>query len=170
VQEKEEVIGTFDGQYRFLSNFYPASVILDGKEYPSTEHAFQAAKFSRTAPIRERIRKTRSARTAKRLGHTPGMFMTQRAWRDYRSLTIMRDVVWQKFTRHEELKRLLLATGEKRLEEGNTWHDNTWGICHCKGCKALRERGYPYSMGRNQLGKILMQVRAWILDNQESAL
>jgi len=39
-------IESFSGQYRFLSNFYPARVMLgDGRIYPSVEHAYQAAKF-----------------------------------------------------------------------------------------------------------------------------
>jgi len=38
------MISEFKGDYRFLSNFYAASVYLDGILYPSVEHAFQAAK------------------------------------------------------------------------------------------------------------------------------
>lgn len=37
-------IDSFQGQDRFLSNFYPAAVILDGITYPTVEHAYQAAK------------------------------------------------------------------------------------------------------------------------------
>lgn len=39
------MIDRFDGtKYRFLSNFWPAIVFYDGLEYPTTEHAYQAAK------------------------------------------------------------------------------------------------------------------------------
>ncbi|GAH15684.1 unnamed protein product, partial [marine sediment metagenome] len=52
------VIQEFQGEYRFLSSFYPAEVELDGVTYPTVEHAFQAAKtldsaqreFIRSAP------------------------------------------------------------------------------------------------------------------------
>lgn len=37
-------INTFNGDYRFLSNFYPAEVLFEGITWPSVEHAFQAAK------------------------------------------------------------------------------------------------------------------------------
>lgn len=37
-------IDSFTGEYRFLSNFHPSSVFLDGDLYRSVEHAFQAAK------------------------------------------------------------------------------------------------------------------------------
>lgn len=38
------MINSFMGKYRFLSNFWPCKVIFNGLEYPSTEHAYQAAK------------------------------------------------------------------------------------------------------------------------------
>jgi hypothetical protein len=44
-----------------------------------------------------------------------------------------------------ELKTKLLATGDAELIEGNWWGDVYWGVCNGEG--------------RNELGKILMQVR-----------
>ena len=41
---KYEVINEFQGKYRFLSNFYPCDIVYEGIQYPSTEHAYQAAK------------------------------------------------------------------------------------------------------------------------------
>ncbi len=37
-------ITSFRGAYSFLSNFYWASVYYEGIMYPTSEHAFQAAK------------------------------------------------------------------------------------------------------------------------------
>ena len=39
-----KMINYFWNNYKFLSNFYPCRVIMDGLEYNSTEHAYQAAK------------------------------------------------------------------------------------------------------------------------------
>lgn len=50
-----EPITRFRDEYDFLSNFYPAPVSLDGVDYPTVEHAFQAAKTfdpKQRAPIR----------------------------------------------------------------------------------------------------------------------
>ena len=62
------MIRSFKGRYRFLSNFYPCQIKWEGKWYPTSEHAFQAAKtFDRHE--RELIRKLRTpgmARTAGR--------------------------------------------------------------------------------------------------------
>src|SRR5690348_15374614 len=37
-------IAQFQGDYRFLSNFWPATVEFQGSPYPTAEHAYQAAK------------------------------------------------------------------------------------------------------------------------------
>jgi predicted NAD-dependent protein-ADP-ribosyltransferase YbiA (DUF1768 family) len=37
-------IDKFEGEHRFLSNFWPSPVDLDGETYASAEHAYQAAK------------------------------------------------------------------------------------------------------------------------------
>ena len=58
---------------------------------------------------------------------------------------IMYEIVLNKFSQNEELRKKLIATGDEYLTEGNTWHDTYWGVCNGKG--------------KNKLGKILMQVR-----------
>src|SRR5690348_9381030 len=46
-------IAEFQGEYRFLSNFWPAEVAYEGITYPTAEHAYQAAK---TMDVNERKR------------------------------------------------------------------------------------------------------------------
>ena len=67
-------------------------------------------------------------------------------WEDVK-LSIMEDIVRAKFTQNEDLKQLLLATGDLVLEEGNTWHDTFWGV------------DVKTQEGENHLGRILMRVR-----------
>lgn len=38
------MIDSFRGQYRFLSNFFPALCNYEGIVYPTVEHGYQAAK------------------------------------------------------------------------------------------------------------------------------
>ena len=57
----------------------------------------------------------------------------------------MYDAVFAKFTQHEELKKLLLKTGQAYLIE-HTVNDNYWG-----------DGGN--GKGGNKLGKVLMKVR-----------
>ena len=66
MDNQEKCIEKFFNEYRFLSNFYPCIVLLDGVEYPSIENAYQAAK---TLDLSERaLFKDVSAGKAKRLG------------------------------------------------------------------------------------------------------
>lgn len=135
------MIDKFQGEHRFLSNFWPAPVLYEGKVYPTTEHAYQAAKTHNQA-WREKIALTPTAKDAKRLGR---IVKIREDWDKVRVL-VMYQLVEQKFTVHPELKRLLLETGNQQLVEGNTWGDVFWGVCGGKG--------------ENRLGHILMSVRS----------
>ena len=128
----------FSGEYRWLSNFYPCVVELDGVQYPSTENAYQAAK---TLIIRERKDFPNvSAAHSKKMGK----LVTKRKDWDSVKLSVMRDLLWQKFTQ-DRFKELLLKTGNTKIIEGNTWGDVYWGVCDGKG--------------KNHLGVSIMKIR-----------
>lgn len=134
-----EKISEFQGEYRFLSNFYPAEVELDGVTYPTVEHAFQAAKVF-SPELRENIRNAPRPGLAKRMGRKHPL----RADWEQVKLSIMEQLVRQKFSK-EPLRSRLLATGSAELIEGNYWNDTFWGVCRGKG--------------ENHLGRMLMKVR-----------
>ena|SRR5664279_1068471 len=115
-KEIVQPITSFAGEYSFLSNFYPAPIVLDGEDYPSVEHAFQAAK---TDDLEERraIRETPSPVTAKHRGKRVTLCA---GWNDLR-FGVMEMLVRQKFMRHSALRERLLSTGDAELIEGNTW-------------------------------------------------
>lgn len=144
--ETAKSITNFAGAYSFLSNFYPVAIDLDGEDYPSVEHAFQAAKTD-VAAERLNIRENPSPVTAKHLGKR----VTLRPGWDHLRFGIMETLVRHKFTRHAELREKLLATGDTELIEGNTWRDMTWG--------AVWNNDKGRWVGKNHLGQILMKVR-----------
>src|SRR6266576_4959801 len=122
-----EPILYFSGQYRFLSNFYLARVSLDRLEYPTVEHAYQAAK-SDNPTYREKIRLNPSAGHAKSSGRKAVLIPN---WDTYK-LFIMKELLIQKFVTGKDAKELgekLVATGKSHLVEGNTWKDTYWGEC-----------------------------------------
>jgi ribA/ribD-fused uncharacterized protein len=145
--EVRRAIDDFEGHYAFLSNFTPAPVVLDGVRYPTVEHAYQAAKTLEPGE-RQKIREASTPGLAKKLGRK---LKKRPDWPDLK-VDIMRDLVRQKFAAQPDLKKLLLATGETELVEGNTWHDNFWGKCRCDRCAS--------SPGQNRLGRLLMEVRS----------
>lgn len=133
-------ISGFQGKYRFLSNFWPATVHYDGDSYPTVEHAYQAAKSLNLA-YRGQIKNCPSPGLAKRVSRQA----TLRAGWDDMKLFIMTDLVTQKFKQHPALAQRLLLTYPDEIEETNTWGDTFWGVCGGRGS--------------NYLGKILMKIR-----------
>ena len=133
-------IDQFSKEYHFLSNFSAAEVWYDGESYPSTEHAYQAAK-TLDLTWRRAIRLAATPNDAKRLGRKAPI---RPGWDDMKR-DVMYTVVRQKFMQHPGLSQLLLDTGHAELIEGNWWGDRYWGVCN--------------GTGENNLGKILMAVR-----------
>lgn len=134
-------IDRFAGAYAFLSNFYPCTITFEGRDYNSTEHAYQAAKTFDEGD-RYLISRSHSPGQAKRLGRSVTL---RQDWPEVR-LHVMAELLGEKFGRHPELAAKLLATGDASLIEGNTWNDTFWGVCQGKG--------------ENYLGRLLMAVRA----------
>lgn len=148
------MIDNFSDDYKFLSNFYFVNVYLadDKLVYPSTEHAYQAAKTF-DPEKRLEIRNAKSCGDAKRLGR---QLVLRDDW-DKVKRKIMLDLLHIKFS-YYDLEKKLLETGNQKLVEGNTWHDNFWGVCTCISCNQERAKENP-KLGENWLGKLLMLVR-----------
>ena len=142
-----EAIKEFFGKYRFLSNFYPVRVVYEGIEYPSVEHAYQAAKSTRVS-VKISISKLGTAGQAKRMGKK---LKIRGDW-DQVKLGIMSRLVHLKFA-NPALRNLLLLTGDRELIEGNYWGDRFWGVCNGEGA--------------NNLGLIIMNERRRIKGLEE---
>lgn len=130
----------FSGEHRWLSNFWPCSIKLDADFYPSVEHAYVAAK---TLQGHERlaVRFALTAGDAKRMGRS----LTLRDKWDNLKLDYMASFIEQKFSQGSGLADNLLATGDCKIIEGNTWGDRFWGVCSGEG--------------ENNLGLLIMNRR-----------
>ena len=143
------VINDFIGQYRFLSNYAP-SVVQDenGIPYPTVEHAFAAAK---TLDLEQKVAISQKASPG--AAKSTGRHVALRTDWEQVKTSVMKDLLWQKFSSTER-KDLLLGTGNSLLIEGNTWHDQYWGNCVCD--KHITEDG------KNALGTLLMMTRLYL--------
>jgi ribA/ribD-fused uncharacterized protein len=112
----------FFGRYEFLGNYHPSEVELDGIKGRTVEHVYQAMK-SMDPEERRKIASQPSPDHAKKAGR---MVLLRSDWAEVR-IGIMEELVRWKFTRHEDLKERLLATGKAYLEETNDWGDRFWG-------------------------------------------
>lgn len=139
------MIDRFEGEYAFLSNFYECAVAFNGILYMNSEAAFHAQKTLNEAERRKFALLGPSE--SKKLGRK---IQLRDDWEQVKS-EVMFEICFAKFSQNEDLKKKLLATGERELVEGNYWHDNCWGNCTCEKCRDIP--------GENRLGKILMKIR-----------
>lgn len=133
--------------HREFSNFAPFPVELDGLTWPSTEHYYQAQKFS-DADLREQIRKAAQPVIAKSLADK----YKDRIRADWDAVKddVMYRAVKAKFQTHRKLRQLLLDTGDEDIAECAPT-DYYWGVG-------------KDGTGQNRLGRMLERIRAELRD------
>lgn len=143
------MIKGFVGEYRWLSNFWYSDIRVNGLLYPTVEHFYQSRK-SIHIDEQEEIRLCGCPSKARYLGRR--VVEIDPAFKRNR-IYIMRTGIEAKFDQNEELRNKLIRTGDRDLEEANTWGDKFWGTVD--------------GSGQNNLGKLLMECRSGhILEQQ----
>ncbi len=140
-------ITSFKDEYAFLSNFHPSPIIVVGIEYPTVEHAYQAAK-TRDADLKRQIASIPTPGRAKRFGRKLEL---RAGWEAFK-IDVMRTLIQAKFDQHPDLEDMLDKTYPAQLIEGNNWGDTFWGVCRGKG--------------ENWLGRLLMEYRDRIYNEE----
>ncbi len=139
-----KIVGFYEREFYCFSNFASFAVRWKGKLWPTSEHAYQAAKFMRTAPrIALLISRATSSHDALKLA-TLHKDKRLSNW-DEVKFDIMEDIVRHKIQQHPYVKYKLLQTGDRRMVE-DSFRDDVWGWGTSKN-------------GRNELGKIWMKLR-----------
>lgn len=123
-----------------LSNFWHAPFNLDGWDWPTVEHYFQAAKTDNFEE-RKRVYAAKSPALAKSIGRR----VTLRPNWDAIKEDVMLRALVAKFAQNLELKAVLVGTGDAELKEAAP-RDYHWGIGRT-------------GTGKNRLGILLMRVR-----------
>jgi len=129
-------------EYGCFSNFSPHGFELDALWWATSEHYFQAQKFTGT-PYAEQIRLVRIPKDAARMGRDR-KHPLRSDWEQVKD-DIMRKAVLCKFETHADIRDVLLSTDDELIVE-NSPIDYYWG-CGADGT------------GKNMLGQILMEVR-----------
>lgn len=139
-----------NADYGYFSNFSRDSIFLKGKNWPTSEHYFQAQKFAGTKH-EEDIRYAEKPMKAANMGRE----RTRPLRQDWEAVKddIMREAVMAKFTQNKHLTSKILDTGQANIIE-HTSNDRYWG-----------DGGD--GTGENMLGKILMEVREAIRTGYE---
>lgn len=135
-----EPIDEFSNEYRWLSNFQKCTLEIGDISFHSVEQAYQYYKCAK-AEDREKMLSLPTAGQCKRFAR--GVEVHEKF--HSKKLELMERLTLEKYTQNPDLRKKLIATGERPLIEGNWWHDVFWGMHDGKG--------------ENHLGKILMKVR-----------
>ena len=134
-------------EYGCFSNFSRHGIGLDDKYWKTSEHYFQAQKFAGTK-YEDKVREARSPKEAATLGRRRD-FPLRQDWEAVKD-DVMRRAVLKKFQTHDDIREILLNTGDEHIVE-NAPGDYYWG-CGKDGT------------GKNMLGIILMEVREQLRD------
>jgi hypothetical protein len=129
--------------YGCFCNFAPYTVEIDGRMWKTTEHYYHAQRFAGTE-YEEVIRQIKTPFQAKEVAKS-GIYPRRSDWFDVK-FDIMTKAVKAKFEQHNDLRDILVSTGNAILKE-HTELDHYWGD------------GGDGS-GRSRLGEILMMVRS----------
>jgi ribA/ribD-fused uncharacterized protein len=131
--------------FKELDNRYPAKFTVDGVNWPSVEHYYQAMKFPEFPEFQEQIRLAPTASAAAKLGKAKDPSKPIRAdWKEQRE-AILRTALNAKFNQNPELQKMLLDTYPRPLIFADA-NDAFWGYGRTK-------------MGQNKLGSLLMVIR-----------
>jgi ribA/ribD-fused uncharacterized protein len=141
--------------YGAFSNLFRRSITFDGRDFPTAEHAYQAGK-ARKEEVREWILSAPTPGLVAMAAHGLYTWDIVPDWSQVK-FERMRRVLHAKFTQHEDLKQLLISTGNARLVEAGRVANvvnHTWGEVNGKG--------------KNMLGILLMEVRAQLVNSASS--
>lgn len=140
--------------YGAFSNLYRCPVFFEETYFPTAEHAYQAGK-ARKLEVREWLMAAPSPSLLAMAAHGLYQWDITPSWSRIK-FDRMRAVLHAKFTQHDHLRNLLLATGSARLVESTTV-DNP----------VNRLWGEVNGVGKNMLGVLLMELRTQLCRRQK---
>ena len=125
-----------------LAAWSPHGFVLEGKEWPTVEHYFQAMKFENET-YQEKIRTAESPKKARQLGRNR-FKKIRKDWKKVKVVYMTR-ALYTKCKAYPDVSQELLKTDAKKLVE-NSVYDYFWG------CGRDRR-------GANMYGQVLMNIR-----------
>lgn len=139
----------------WLGNMSPHPVELNGVEYPTTEHLFQALRFDPSHPIINEICKHKSPIRAKMMvkPYRNEFVITPRSEQDIENMI---GVLQLKIDTYPNLKYDLSSTGDSLIVEDVSGRPTESGLFW--GAKRVGSEW----IGNNTLGKCWMRIREWV--------
>lgn len=138
------VVGFYEREFYVFSNFSSFQVEWRGRHWPTSEHAYQAARFMGVREdLVERIFEANSAHEAwEIMGQNKHVQIKN--WDEIKAETML-DICRHKLEQNPYVQKKLKLTNDEYLVEDSPV-DGFWGWG-------------PDKMGRNELGKVWMKLR-----------
>lgn len=144
----------YEQDFYVLSNFSSFRLHWQGEDFDTSEAAYHWEKFPDQSQVREAIKLARSAHDAYKMAEV-NKLVRRPDW-DQVKVGIMKEILRAKVDQHEYVRRKLLDTGDRQLIE-DSWRDDFWGWGADRG-------------GQNMLGKLWMEVRAELRQDQPTSV
>lgn len=129
--------------YGEFSNFALFPIVIDGVDWPTSEHYYQAHKYT-DPEMMEKVRQAKTPMEAALMGRDPQV-PKREDWDTFKDVA-MEKAVRAKFAQYPSLRTLLQSTEKSQIFE-HTKNDCYWGDCGDR-------------TGKNKLGLLLMQLRS----------
>lgn len=133
--------------YGAFSNLYRREMEFDGEIFPTAEHAYQAGK-PRKPEVKAWLMAAPTPALLAMAAHGLYYWDISSGWSTLK-FDRMKRILKAKYSQHDDLKNLLLNTGNARLVESATVDspvNRLWGEVN--------------GVGQNRLGELLMEVRS----------
>ncbi len=135
-----------------LDNFSAFGLVMDGKYFQTSEHAFQYLKFVDTnKEIANKIKDSFSPNDARNIAHENKKYRLEN-WQDVKYL-YMEKVLRLKVEQNPIVKEVLMNTKNYLIAENCIDEDTDWGLDN-------------NNQGNNNLGKIWMKIRDEIKESK----
>ena len=141
------MIKEFQGENRWLSNFWPVQIEYKGRTFANIENAYHSEK-NNTDEWKDFCATESDPRAVK----PRSLEVDLRSDWDVVKVDTMINLTRIKY-QNLELREKLISTGDTYLQEGNDWGDVFWGV------------DLETGEGENNFGKIIMKIRKEIRDN-----
>ncbi len=135
------MIKEFQGEYRWLSNFWPVQILYKERVFHNVENAYHSEK-NNNPEWKDFCAQEEDPRVVKLKSLEVSLCED---WEEIR-VDVMKELLDIKFSQ-EPFTTQLLETGDEYLQEGNDWGDVFWGI------------DLETGEGKNILGEMIMRVR-----------
>jgi len=141
--DTQQTVFFYEHDFYCLSNFSAFTLMWKNIRFDTSEAAYHYEKFPDDPDMQHAIITAASAHEAYKLAERNKACRRQ-DW-DKVKIGVMLNILREKVSQHEYVRRKLLATGDRTLVE-DSWRDSFWGWG-------------KHIDGQNMLGKLWMQVR-----------